>query len=123
MIKDKLIIVKGEAKKDDYKGKGYIIDGKEVFTLEQIRQLHAYLKLHLNDSMIKNGVISDLQALLSTYNMGKSPVVVEYEGERACAILHFGETWRVNINDQMLTELDGLLGADKVELDYSTDKS
>lgn len=123
LIKDKLIIVKGEAKKDDYKGKGYIIDGKEVFTLEQIRQLHAHLKLHLNDSMIKNGVISDLQALLSTYNMGKSPVVVEYEGEQASAILHFGETWQVNINDQMLTELDGLLGADKVELDYSTDKS
>ncbi len=119
LIKDQLIIVRGEAKEDDYKGKGYIIEGKEVLTLEQIRQFYAHLKLHLTESMVKNGVISDLQALLSTYNRGKSPVVVEYEGGQACAVLEFGETWRVNINDRMLIELDELLGADKVELDYT----
>ncbi len=119
LIKDRLIIVKGEAKVDDYKGVGYVIDGKEVFTLEQIRQLHAQLILRIDAAMIKNGVMSELQALLSSYNTGNSSIVVEYMSGQAYTRLRFGQAWRVSINDQMLAELDGLLGADKVELDYT----
>ncbi|MFT7460915.1 MAG: DNA polymerase-3 subunit alpha, partial [Planctomycetota bacterium] len=123
LIKDKLIVVKGEAKEDDYKGVGYVIDTKEVFTLEQIRQIHANLKLRINEGMINNGVISDLQALLSSHNRGKSPVVIEYETGKASALLQFGETWKVNIDDHMLEELDRLLGTDRVELHYDRHNS
>jgi len=119
LIKDKLIIVKGEAKEDDYKGVGYFIEGKEVFTLDQIRQIHANLKLRLNEEMIKQGVISELHTILSTYNKGNSLVIVEYESGKACAHLQFGEAWRVTIDDRIMADLTGLLGADRVELDYT----
>jgi DNA polymerase III subunit alpha len=119
LVKDKLIIVMGEAKEDDYKGMGYLIDGKEVFTLEQYRQFHARLKLSISADMIKNGFLSELQTVLSGYNKGNCPVVIGYESEQAQSHLCFGEGWKVNVNDQMLSELYGLLGTDKVELDYT----
>jgi DNA polymerase-3 subunit alpha len=119
LVKDKLIIVTGEAKEDDYKGVGYLIDGKEVFTLEQYRQYHAILRLNINTKMIKNGLLTDLQMILSTCNKGRCPVVIGYESSEAKTRLRFGEEWQVSVNDQMLSELCGLLGADKVELDYT----
>lgn len=119
LIKDQLIIVRGEAKEDDYKGVGYLIDGKEVFTLEQYRQYHARLRLSLNSGMIENGLLGDLQTLLSIYNKGNSEVVIGYSNEQAQTPLRFGEKWRVSINDQLISDLHGLLGADSVELDYN----
>jgi DNA polymerase III subunit alpha len=121
LVKDKLIIVKGEAKEDDYKGVGYIIDGKEVFTLEQYRQINAKLKLCLNGDAIKNGLLTDLQTLLSAYNKGSSAIVVEYENSEARAPVVFGEDWKVSIDSQMLEELERLLGADKFEVYYTKD--
>jgi DNA polymerase-3 subunit alpha len=119
LVKDKLIVVKGEAKEDDYKGVGHLIEGKEVFTLEQYRQYHAKLLLRINEDMIKNGLLTDLQTLLSTCDKGKCLIVIEYQSGQAKTHLCFGEQWRVSVNDQTLSELYGLLGEDKVELDYT----
>ncbi len=119
LLKDSLIIVKGEAKEDDYKGVGYIIEGTEVFTLEQYRQFYAKLKLRINADMIENGLLSSLQTLLSACSRGNSRLEVEYESVQARSRLSFGEAWQVTITDKLLNELGGLLGADRVELDYN----
>ncbi len=122
LVKDTLIIVRGEAKEDDYRGFGYVIEGKEVFTLTQIRQHFGLIRLQVDESMMHNGVISRLETLLTTYSGGESPVFVEYTGGQASVKLAFGEKWRVRINDLLLTELGELLGNDNVELDYKVGK-
>lgn len=119
LIKDNLIIVKGEAKKDDYKGIGHFIDGKEVFTLEKLRQIHANIRICIDNSIINPDLMSDLKGILSAHNSGASRVFVEYQGGEASASLQLGDSWLVNIDDHLLTELYRLFGADKVQLDYN----
>jgi DNA polymerase III alpha subunit len=69
--------------------------------------------------MIKNGLLDDLQTILSSCSRGNSPVTVEYQGIEAKTRLGFGDQWRLKLDDQLLSELAGLLGTDKVELDYT----
>ena len=123
LVKDTLIIVRGEAKEDDYKGFGYVIEGKEVLTLAQLRQHYASLKLQVDEAMVKNGVISELQALLGDYRGGSNRVFVDYTGNEARVALSFGENWHIRINDKLLGELNVLLGKGKVELDYTVGNS
>ncbi len=122
LVKDNLIVVRGESKEDDYRGFGYVIEGKEVFTLAQIRQHYGFVNLQVDESMMNNAVIADLETLLATYSGGESPVYIEYIGGQASVKLAFGEKWRVGINDLLLNELRELLGKDKVELDYKVGK-
>ena len=117
--KDRLVIIKGEAREDDYRGSGYFIDGKEVLTLDQLRQIRASLRLNLNDKMVQNGVISKLQSLLSTHGSGRCPVCIDYTSSDASARLEFGESWNVNITDQLVNELTNLLGNERIKLDYN----
>ncbi len=117
--KDSLVIIKGEAREDDYRGSGYFIDGKEVLTLDQLRQIRASLRLNLNDKMVQNGVISKLQSLLSNHGSGKCPVCIDYTSSDASARVEFGESWNVNITDQLVSELTNLLGNERIKLDYN----
>jgi len=119
LVKDKLVIVTGEAKEDDYKGVGFFIEGKEVFTLEQYRQHHATLRLKIGVELSQDRMLDDLLVILSTYKKGNCPVTIEYKSAQATSFLRFGDEWRVRVNEQLLVELGGLLGADKVELDYT----
>lgn len=119
IVKDNLIIVKGEAKEDDYRGYGYFVDGKEVFTLDQVRQLRACLRLNLNEKLVQNGVISKLQSVLATYKKGKSPVYIDYTSKTATASLEFGESWKVQINDQLVDDLGSILGKERIKLNYN----
>ena len=117
--KDRLVVIKGEAREDDYRGSGYFIDGKELFTLNQIRQFRASLRLNLNDKMVQNGVISKLQSLLSNHGSGNCPVFIDYTSHNASARLEIGESWSVNITDQLVYELGNLLGNERIKLDYN----
>lgn len=119
LLKDNMIIVRGEAREDDYRGFGYFIDGKEVLTLDQVRHRQAGLKLCLDEKDLSNGVVSGLQTLLNTHGKGKSPVLVNYQSSRASARLRLGESWNVKISDQLISELGELIGKDAVQLVYT----
>lgn len=117
--KDHLILVKGEAKEDEYKGYGYTVDVKEIFTLDQIRNNNAKLRISLNQSMLENGLMSEIQTILSDYPKGNCATIIEYTNHNASSCICLGDSWKVSINDSLLTQLSGLIGEEKIKLDYN----
>ena len=118
LIKDKLIIVAGEAVEDDYYDTGCYIKADSVFDLTQVRDSCACLKLVLNKKMMQNGILDNIRHAFSQGSHRERPVVIEFDNEQACGRLSLGDDWKIEINDKLIDELRGLVGDDKVFITY-----
>lgn len=118
LVKDQLIIAKGEAKEDDYYDTGYSIKIARLFDLKQIRDACAILRLSLDKVMMENGVLESVKSLLTPHKKHSRPIVIEYDNGTAKGEIDLGDDWKVEINDRLLDDLASLLGADNVRLEY-----
>ena len=118
LIKDRLIIICGEAIEDDYFNSGYYIKVDSVHDLDEIRNNCGVLRLSLDHTMSTNGVMHELRSVLATAKGRTRPVVVEYDNGKATGRLTLGEAWKVSIDDALLGSLRGLLGGENVNIDY-----
>lgn len=119
LIKDRLIIAKGEAKEDDYYDTGYSIKIDKLFDLNQIRDSCAILRLSLDKDMIENGILESVKSLLTPCKKHLRPIVIEYDSGTVKGEIDLGDDWKVEINDKLLDDLGSLLGVDNVRLEYS----
>ncbi len=118
LLKDQLIVVRGEVKADDYTASGKSIEGREIYSLDEYRTLHARLVLSVHMKQLTNGGIDDLKTTLSTYNRGQTPVFLSYDNGDACCHMHLGKDWGLSITEELLDKLKVSLGSENVNLTY-----
>ena len=116
--KDSLVIMKGEAKQDDYYDTGVSIVAAEVYSLAELRRRYARIRLKISKNMVGNGFVAGLQQVLSQHGTGTNQVLMEYNNGQVSTVLNFGDGWDVNISDELMTELSDMIGAANVCLDF-----
>ncbi|MDM8557698.1 DNA polymerase III subunit alpha [Candidatus Parabeggiatoa sp. HSG14] len=119
LVKDTLLVVKGEVRTDDYSG-GYSMTAHEIFTLESARETSAS-RLEMTISAQEkppNELASKLVTTLTPYRQGRCLVLIHYERFDAQVELQLGESWRVKPKIILLEQLKELLGENKIKMVY-----
>jgi len=112
---DELLLVEGKVQKDDYSG-GLRITADKLYTLAEARGRYARgLRLTMNGG----SDAKRLQALLAPFRNGPCPVWLSYRNGEAAAELPLPESWRVSLDDALLSGLSDWLQPDNVRVLYS----
>jgi DNA polymerase-3 subunit alpha len=117
LVKDQLLIVKGEAVDDEYLESGISVIARELFTLDQLRR-QARLRLRVASPAMQNGAIGELGRILSGHRSGTCSVSIEYNNDRASCSLQCGDTWKIALSDSLIEELRAALGEENVSVVY-----
>jgi DNA polymerase-3 subunit alpha len=117
LIKDELVLIRGEARDDSYSPSGLSVVVDEVYTLSQMRE-GAKLRLKLGNQRDFRPEMNYLKETLSPHCRGASSVSVEYTNDKGQCTLALGDDWKVKVSDDLLDALRNHLGMDNVFLDY-----
>ncbi len=119
LIKDHLLIVEGTISHDDFSGE-LRMRAQKVYTLAQARQHYAKgLRLSINATAREISPIPALHDHLSPFIHGTCPVTVNFQNDRASAVLKFGQSWNIIPSDDLIDTLKSLLGKECVSVEYS----
>jgi len=117
LLKDQVIIAKGDISTDDFSG-GLKMSGVEIQTLLDVRESRVkYLELSLN---INHGnlLATDIIETLKPYKSGRCPVRFNCNiGENSAQLAASGD-WSVSPTDELLYGLKNIGGCEKVQLVY-----
>ncbi len=119
LIKDQLVIIKGEVVEDDFLESGFSVIAREVYDLEEMRGRLARLRLYLSKEELSESKISEIKQILSVYKPGTSLVELNYHTTQAACNVRLGDEWLVSINESLLSELKNCLGEDNVLIEYN----
>ena len=117
---DDPLIVEGKVSRDDFNG-GLRVNADRLMTLAEARGRFAKaLRLALNGkvSLGDTAAAERLRVLLAPYRNGPCPVRVRYRNAQAECELPLGESWRVRLDDELLSGLQQWLQAENVEVVY-----
>ncbi len=116
--KDKVIVVTGEVRHDDYAG-GLAMRVNEVYDMERAREQHAKrLLLQVGQEEAANGLLSSLTRVLTPFRDGGCPIALDYASGEATARVNLGKEWRIRPSDELVNRLRQLLGEEKVRIEY-----
>ncbi|MBV6476090.1 MAG: DNA polymerase III subunit alpha [Rhodocyclaceae bacterium] len=117
---DEPLVVEGKVSRDDFSG-GLRVNADKLLTLAEARGRFAKaLRLALNGkvSLGDTAAAERLRVLLAPYRNGPCPVRVRYRNAQAECELPLGESWRVRLDDELLSGLQQWLQAENVEVVY-----
>jgi len=114
---DKLLVVRGKASLDEYSG-NMRISAEALFDLASARSTYAK-QLELSISNDKHILVAQLKPLLNPYRDGKCRIVIRYRNITANAQLKLSDEWSVTLHDDLLDELNKLLGVKNVQIRYT----
>ena len=118
LIKNHLIIIDGQAVKDELSKSKLAIHADRIYTLSMVRDF-AKLELHLSErENFRCDTIEPLRDILLPYRQGKSRVSVIYKNNTGHGALMFGDVWKVAVCDELLQSLYDCFGADVVNVRY-----
>ena len=118
LIRDKVIVVQGEVRYDDYAG-GLTMRVQDVYDIERAREQFARgLHLSLSQEQLDNEFIATLTQTLTPFREGGCLITADYCNRQASTRLHFGEAWRVRPSDSLLQRLRQWLGEEAVRVVY-----
>lgn len=111
---DQLLIVEGKVAYDEFSG-SVRISAEKVFDLQTARNRYARgIRLTCNG----NSSGARLREVLAPYREGKCPVQVVYYNKGATCEIQLGESWRVNLNDDLIQSLQDWLRPENVQIVY-----
>jgi DNA polymerase-3 subunit alpha len=112
---DQILVVEGKVSNDDYTG-GLRVSARNLFDVAGARTAYAQmLRLSCNGQ----ADAFRLQELLSPYRRQQAcPVVLDYRNATACCEMALGDDWRVDLREELLTELRGWLSEENVKILY-----
>ncbi|ORT50461.1 DNA polymerase III subunit alpha [Vibrio sp. qd031] len=117
--KDKILVVSGQVSFDDFNG-GLKMSAREVMDLGQAREKFARgLSVSIQESQIDQRFFERFTQILEPHRGGVVPIHVYYQRQEARAKLSLGVEWRVTPNDDLIDELQQLLGKHQVELEFN----
>jgi DNA polymerase-3 subunit alpha len=115
---DKVIVVNGEVRHDDYAG-GLVMRVNEVYDMERAREQYARrLLLEVPQEQAVNGLVPALTRILTPFREGGCPITLDYTGDGAAARVNLGRDWLVRPSDELLSRLRALLGEERVRVEY-----
>ena len=118
LVKDRLLIARGEVSLDEVTG-ACVMTAEEIWDLDTARGLFArQLVIRVSESRINNGFINDLSNTLAPFKQGDLPVAIEYRRGDAQGRLYLGDDWRVRPVQELLNRLRALDHPDRVEVGY-----
>jgi DNA polymerase-3 subunit alpha len=121
LIKDKLIIVRGDYATDDFVENGYAITGREIYDIDEMRNRQAGLRLKLSAEQAAGGDTLDrIRTALSGYRTGNCKIRVDYLKDGVSCSLELGSAWKVTLNDNLLELLKNILGNGNVVIEYNS---
>ncbi|GAA0365352.1 DNA polymerase III subunit alpha [Bowmanella denitrificans] len=116
--KDRILVVSGQVSFDEYSG-GNTMSARDVLDIVQAREKHARaILLGLEQPWCNADNIGRLRELLSQYQGGTCPIQLSYQHPDASAMLTVGAQWYVTPQDELLHELQVLLGEERVSLTF-----
>jgi DNA polymerase-3 subunit alpha len=117
---DQLIIIKGKVSNDEYSG-GMRIVADDIYDLQLAREARARaLRIRLNG----NAEAARLRQILNPYRAEPengilgTPVEIIYTRANFECLIRLGENWRVRMADTLLTQLNGWIEPNSVEVLY-----
>jgi DNA polymerase-3 subunit alpha len=116
---DQLLWVSGQVSFDEFSGQN-TINARDVMTLMQAREKYAkYLSLKLPQELCSVSGIAKLQGILQDYSNGTCPLRIQLKHTDAQVDINAGAKWYVQPEDQLLSDLSHMLGAEQVELIFN----
>jgi DNA polymerase III subunit alpha len=116
--KDTIVAIDGVVTLDDYSG-SLKLRGDRVMSMVEARQTFAtQLELKVSPEQFKNGFVNDLKSVMEPYRGGECPVALKYSRDDAESVIQLGEGWSLKPEDEVLHDLEYLLGKGKVALLY-----
>lgn len=118
LVKDTIVAIDGVVSLDDYSGT-LKLRASEVRSLVQAREHHVdRLELTVEQTQLDDAMLGSLKATLSPYNQGACKVALRYRRSDVESLIEFGPQWWVKPTDEVLQELNYLLGDAQVKLVY-----
>ena len=116
---DGIFIATGEAQHDDFTGLTRLL-AKDIMTLTEARGRFARsLRLRFTEQQTEASTLDQVVAALTPQLQGSLPVFLEYlESDGSTLLLRCGQQWRIELTDELLIELEQLLGKNSVALTY-----
>ncbi|AAV82522.1 DNA polymerase III alpha subunit [Idiomarina loihiensis L2TR] len=116
--KDRILWIKGEVRFDNFSNSN-TMTAREVMAIEQARETYLrHLAITVTDEQLAKGLAGKLEKLLQPFAEGTCPIKMRYQSERVEATLNVGAQWYVNPSDELIYELQNLLGTQQVSLEF-----
>jgi DNA polymerase-3 subunit alpha len=117
---DQLLIVQAKITNDEYSG-GLRVAAESIFDLQLAREARARtLRIRLNgnaDAVILKRMLNPYRAAPENGFPG-TPVELLYENKQAACTVRLGESWRVRLPDDLVTQLSTWVAPDDIEVTY-----
>ena len=118
LVKDNIIVVEGDVALDRFTG-NYRFNTRSVLSLEQARASFSKgIVISLHQSTETKQAIKKLQETLLPFKGGACGVFVDYQRDDATARLNLGNEWRVQPTDELLEDLQNVVGETQVQVVY-----
>jgi DNA polymerase-3 subunit alpha len=115
---DKILMISGQVSFDEFSG-GNTISARDAMDIVQAREKNAkWIQIQLESGWCNASTIAKLQEVMQPYQGGSCPVQAHVLHPDAEATLAFGAQWYVNPEDELLYELQQLLGKPQVKLEF-----
>ena len=115
---DKILLISGQVSFDDFSG-GNTIAARDAMDIVQAREKNVKcLSMQLESDWCNASTVAKLQAILSPYQGGSCPVQTRITHPDVEVSLAFGVQWYITPEDQLLFELQQLLGSQQVSLEF-----
>ena len=118
LVKDLVVVLKGEVGRDDFTG-GYKIQVDALTDINSMRaRLAKKLMIHVHGKEDVGQLLPQLSETLQNYRGGSTPVVISYQKESMQTELQLGEDWEVKLDDELIEVLNKLCGKGKAQVVY-----
>lgn len=118
LIKDRMVVVKGEITVDEFNG-GIKMSAEFIYDIDKAREQFAKrVLLRLSAPQLDAAFSQRLAEILKPYTAGPCPVCVRYRNAKASATLQFDNSWRIQPTEELLHRLRDLAGSQSVEVLY-----
>lgn len=115
---DRILVISGQVSFDEFSG-GNTISARDAMDLVQAREKNAkWIQIQLESDWCNASTIAKLQEVMQPYQGGSCPMQAHVMHPDVEATLSFGAQWYVNPEDELLYELQQLLGKPQVKLEF-----
>jgi DNA polymerase-3 subunit alpha len=113
--KDTLLIFKGGVRNDEYTG-GFNLVADEIMDMRQARETFARrLRVAVP---VADDLPQQLQQMLSPYQGGNTPVLLDLDHNIAAASFWLGDEWKISPHESLVEELRVRFGENAVRMEY-----
>ncbi|MGR8979311.1 MAG: DNA polymerase III subunit alpha [Gammaproteobacteria bacterium] len=118
LSRDILLVAEGALMIDDFSN-SLRLTAEKLYSIEEARDAFARgLQLTWVSANGDNGLVRELNPVLTPFKGGSCPVLIHYRSGEAQAMVRLGDGWRVRATDELILRLKRMLGQGAVDVKY-----